>query len=488
MLYRSEHGRIWDPTIVKFNGNYYCFTMHYEKDLPDSFSMRLAVSTDGVHWEDRGNVITNPDFPVWKMGIVRTKDGKFVLNHGSFRQVGGANDTLYYYESDDLIHWNYLYKNHPDERWYEPDGRWDHMYCIPSEQGGYIGYVVAIPKQEHNGLLGIQRSADGVHWHACPPPVIDWDGVEPVHEMEVGGCEKIGNKYYLMGGICPPFDGNYAYSCYVFTADSEDGPFRPDKDARRLCGFNGRCNSIFVQTLACFCHDYDDPNGDLLLSNTVCYQLDDGSDNWLLPLRRVIPDSEGHLRLHYFPGNDALKGHILASPADAEISTHAPEGWLLSDEYLLHLLADIDFCRGAVIEGTFTAEPWPSRGKVRAACWRPTRVGFYIEETPGSGTALFAECANTMNRSTYIGTFNEGTKCFTPEDVISQGCACPTGLDTFVPHTFRLLIRHGMFEVYFDDQLVQTYTCLNRPTGRISLALQNCRCRIENVTVWEMNL
>lgn len=486
MLYRSSCGKIWDPTVIKYRGIYHCFTMHYEKDLPDSFSMRLATSADGVHWEDRGNIITDRVYPVWKMYIFRTKDGKFVLNHGSFRHVGGANDTLRYYVSDDLLHWTFTGEDHPDEQWYEPDGRWDHMYCIEAASGGYIGYAVAVPKPEYRSLLGIQRSDDGIHWHACPPPVIDWDGVEPVREMEVGGCEKIGSKYYLIGGICPPFDGNYAYSCYVFTSDNEDGPFRPDHDALRLCGFNGRRDTIFIQTLAAFCRDYD--GGPQLVSNTVCYTLDKGSDNWLLPLREARVDAQGHMHLHYFAGNDALKGRVLSRIESAEFATHAPEGWLLTDEYLLQPLAVIDPARGAVIEGTITAEPRPARGPVRACCWRPTMAGFYIEESETSGTALFAECANTKKRSTYIGTFDAAFRRFTPEDTISRGCACPTGLDTFVPHTFRLLIRHGIFEVYFDDILVQTYTCPTMPTGKISLALQNCRCRIENVTAYEMNL
>ncbi|MBR6748823.1 MAG: hypothetical protein IKM07_07770 [Clostridia bacterium] len=488
MLYRSSCGKIWDPTIIKYNGIYHCFTMHFEKDLPDSFSMRLATSADGVHWKDCGNVITDLEHPVWKMYIFRTKDGKFVLNHGSCRQIGGPNDTLRYYVSDDLLHWTFTGENHPDEQWYEPNGRWDHMYCIDAADGGYIGYVVAIPRSAFSSLLGIQRSDDGIHWHSCPPPVIDWDGVEPVREMEVGGCEKLGDKYYLMGGICPPFDGNYAYSCYVFTSDREDGPFRPDHEALRLCGFNGRRGAVFIQTLAAFCRDYDIPDGTMLLSNTVCYQLDEGSDNWLLPLREVRVDTQGHMRLHYFSGNDALKGRVIAHATDAEVATYTPEGWLLNDEYLLHPLADVDPACGAVIEGIITPEPWPARKTVRAGCWRPTMVGLYIEESETTGTALFAECANTKKRSIYLGTFDASANRFTPEDIISQGCASPTGLDPFVPHTFRLLIRHGMFEVYFDDMYVQTYTCANIPTGRINLALQNCKCRIENVTAYEMNL
>ncbi|MBR2948331.1 MAG: hypothetical protein IKC46_00565 [Lachnospiraceae bacterium] len=489
MLYRPKQGKIWDPSIILYRGVYYCFTMYYEKDAPESYAARVAISKDGVHWEDYGNVITDSKDPVWKMFLFCTEDGRFSLNHGSFSYPGAGNDTLRYYFSDDLLHWNYVDSNSPSPEWYETVGecRWDHMYCIPSEKGGYIGYTVAVPLPQYSSLIGIQRSDDGIHWHSCPPPVINWNGIEPVREMEVGGCEKIGDKYYLIGGICPPFNGNYAYSCYVFTADSEEGPFTPDKEALRLCGFNGKRGEIFVQTLAAFCRNYD--NDELLLSNTVCYRLDDAQNsNWLLPLRSVRVDGKGHLRLHYFKGNDALKGKLLTCAAYTELDTGTSEGYLLHDNYLLHTLADIDPNKGAVIEGTLTAQPWPARGPVRANCWLPAMAGFFIEETKHTGTAILAECANTDNRSILTGTFDTQTRQFIPEDKISRDCSSPNGLDTFVPHTFRLLIRYGMFELYFDDMLVQTYICNTMPTGKIMLALANCKCCLKDLSVYEMNL
>lgn len=489
MLYRPAQGKIWDPSIIIYNDTYYNFTMYYEKDAPESYAARVAVSKDGIHWVDYGNVITDPKAPVWKMFIFRTKDGHFSLNHGSFSHPGAGNDTLRYYFSDDLLHWNYVDSNSPSSEWYETVGecRWDHMYCIPSEKGGYIGYTVGVPLPSYNSLIGIQRSDDGIHWHCCPPPVIDWNGIEPVREMEIGGCEKIGSKYYLIGGICPPFNGNYAYSCYVFTADSEEGPFKPDKEALRLCGFNGKRGEIFVQTLAAFVRNYD--SDELLLSNTICYRLDEEQNsNWLLPLRLVKIDEKGHLRLYYYTGNEALKGKLLSEIGTTALNTGSSEGYLLCDQYLHYPIAVIDPAKGAVIEGSFTVQPWPARGPVRANCWLPSMMGFYLEESRDTGTAILAECANTKNRSILTGSFDIRTNIFLPEDRISQDCASPNGLDTFVPHTFRLLIRYGMFELYFDDMLVQTYTCNSMPTGKIMLTLANCKCSLDAVSVYEMSL
>ena len=185
---------------------------------------------------------------------------------------------------------------------------------------------------------------------------------------------------------------------------------------------------------------------------------------------------------------DALKGPILSRTDFAEVSTLPHEGYQLYDEYTLLDLAEINPEKGAVIEGTLTAQPWPERGPVRAGCWLPSMAGFYIEENGNSGTAIFAECANTENRSVYIGSFDKSKRSFIPEDKISHGCASPNGIDVGVPYSFRLLIRYGMFELYLNDMHVQTYTTRTMPTGKIMLALQNCKCRIEDVTVYEMNL
>lgn len=528
MLYRPQNGRIWDPTVVKANGVYHLFSMYYEDGAAESYAMRLAVSADGVHWEDQGNLIES-DQPVWKMGVFRTADGVYGMNHGSRSgRPGHGNDTLVYYRSEDLLHWERLYEDHPDPRWYEPAERWDHMYCRPSGQGGYIGYAVATPIPEIGGMLGVQRSDDGLRWRACPPPVIEWDGMEPTREIEVGGCERIGGRYYLIGGVCPPHNGNYAYSVYTYVADREDGPFRPDREALRLCGANGLTGQIFMQTLAAFCRNYDEPDA-LLVSNTLWYALDSEQNcNWMLPLRAARVDAEGHLRLWYFDGNEALKGRPLAhtlprrrvlyrsagagtaddtaarlfavaggeqaaaltvSGDGLEAATDALPGYQLEDRQLIVELAQVDPTRGAVLEATLTVSPCPAAGAVRAGCWRPTLAGLYLEQQTGSGTALLLETGAEAGRQTWIGPLDlRNGFDFRAADVTGPGCATLTGLTAGRPHRFRLLLRYGMFELYVDDRLVQTYTTGALPNGRIGLALQNASCTLSGLRLWEMDL
>ena len=495
MLYRPPKGKIWDPTVIIIGKTYYLFTMYYEENCPESYAMRLATSPDGVHWEDQGCPITDPTYPIWKMGIHRTAKGLFGLNHGSMSLTPGhGNDTLRYFVSDDLRNWKFLTSDHPDPRWYESAERWDHMYAIPSEKGGYIGYVVATPKPEIGGMIGIQRSEDGLLWHACPPPVIEWEGCEPVREMEVGGCEKIDGRYYLIGGICPPFEGNYAYSCYTFVADSEDGPFRPDKEALRLCGFNGRKNALFVQALAAFCHNYDAPD-EHLVSNSLVYDLDQsGNNTWMLPLKRAVTDSDGHLRLAYFEKNDALKGAGLPHEPACHIVSEASTGYQLNDAWQSAVIGQITPAKGAFIEGKLRIDPFPGRGPVRAGCWRPTFAGFQIDETnsdkeTAAGTALLMECTQSRHRHTYIGSLDfTRDDPFIPEDIIAPGCACPTGITPGVEHDFRLLIRHGMFEFYLDGLHVQSYTTAQHPNGMIRAVVCNGDLHIYQLDIHQMNL
>ncbi|MHC4061115.1 MAG: hypothetical protein ACYSUC_09865, partial [Planctomycetota bacterium] len=153
MIYRPEKGAMWDPSVIWHDGKYYAFMM-YNKDGREGLKAKhclVASSTDGVHWKDEDIVIEERESArgcrFFKCFVARCGD-KFIMNHGVARPEG--QDTLRFYESPDLKQWNYLFSSHPDSRWYVRDGRWDHMYIIPKEEGvpdsGYWGYAVATPK------------------------------------------------------------------------------------------------------------------------------------------------------------------------------------------------------------------------------------------------------------------------------------------------------------------------------------------------------
>ena len=138
---------------------------------------------------------------------------KFIMDHGVARPQG--QDLMRFYQSKDLRHWEYITSTEPDDRWYRRD-RWDHMYMLPKEEGkpeaGYWGYVVAVPKQGVD-LPAMMQSPDGLKWEVLPPAKTEWGNTPPRNHFEYGGCERIGGKYYLIGGTGGYMGCNRATPC-----------------------------------------------------------------------------------------------------------------------------------------------------------------------------------------------------------------------------------------------------------------------------------
>ncbi|MCX5758971.1 MAG: hypothetical protein NTU83_10790 [Candidatus Hydrogenedentes bacterium] len=289
LLYRAPEGSLKDNCVVWRDGTFYLFTMYRRdqqgaRDQDQWRHVWLATSTDGVHWKDVGPVIKDAPFGIYAMRVWKAGD-RYVMNHGSF--TGEKQDVLRLWESPDLVHWTYLGPEFDVRR---PDGqRIDHMDVISEDEGGktvYYGYAVG----------GMLRSEDGVKW--------TWFGEFPFTDnlnvrvvQEPGGCQHIGDKYYLLvGGFYP---GGFQYAVATFISEKPTGPFRPDYPAFRLNGYSGR---NVVALWAGYCRL---PN-ELLLTN---YILDPSGDFWWhTPLKSAVVDRAGHLRMGYWKGNDALKG------------------------------------------------------------------------------------------------------------------------------------------------------------------------------------
>ncbi|MHC4157307.1 MAG: hypothetical protein ACYST6_20680 [Planctomycetota bacterium] len=378
------------------------------------------------------------------------------MDHGVARPEG--QDTLRFYESPDLKQWNYLFSSHPDSRWYVQDGRWDHMYIIPKEEGvpdsGYWGYAVATPKP------GLPR-APGT----------------PERDLEYGGCERIGGKYYLIGGA-----GNYVskgYSMYTLVSDGPRGPFIPDIAAYRLCGTTSKT----VTWLAAWARAKDE----LLISNYASFS----SDKWrpsMLPLRKPVVDKGGNLRLGWWKGNEALKGKPLTLEKNTvKLNTRGKK----SHYEIVYLNEAFDLHKGVVLEGRIKARPAAAQGdsddadsKAKAA------AGFVFEEGAKKLVAIQLGIGRPEDRETHIGrlqTSAEGKMQFQSEDVTGKGCATVTGIENGKEHCFRLLVRRGMFELYIDDMLMQTY--VYKPgSGKVGFLAHNTNVVFRDVQAWNMSL
>jgi len=515
MIHKPTAGKMWGPSIVWHDGTYYLFS-----ELLGGQSMWMASSEDGVHWRPLGPVMENAPFKIYKMFVARC-GGRWLLNHGSCSDKPVIrhyrwNDTLRFWASDDLVHWTYLggkFDLHPDPRWYREEGRCDHMYMIPKAEnrpdGGYWGYCVASPTgaQPHK-TLGMLESSDGVDWRWLPPPAFDWGGAPQMY-MEVGGCERIDGRYYLIQGARFGYMGNLGYSTFTFVADRPAGPFRPDLEAYRLCGssndlgqlgYGGILGRIGIQDLASFARG----DGELLLTNVTVSAWEGVEAIWFTPIKKAVVDGGGHLRMGYWRGNEALKGREIpldlarcerVHPAEdvAGHTVRAGGGRIeIADRRALFnrhggggtiaLLPErFDLRAGVVLEGALTLLD-TSEGELTHRI--PVSAGFYFEESPGRGKTLLFETVG-ITRIDRVD-FSEGKLAFAREDTTGPGCATVAGAAEGRAHAFRLFLRLDMFELYLNDRLVQTFFISPRPTGRVGFAVEAGACVFAGVRAWRM--
>jgi len=501
MIYAPSVGRMKDAFVYWHDGRYYLFSMYARQragdDTRDYRNVWMAESADGVHWRDAGAVIEDAPFPIWAMAVHRVGDA-FVMNHGSFGAEGRQN-VIRFWESPDLRTWTYTGAErdlYPDERWYHRQSRLDCMAVLPVEEDGrtaYYGYAT--------GPGGFLRSEDGLVWEGTPPPPIEWDGLCPPTDddegmLEIGGAECIDGRYYLVGGWFNML-GMSGYGTYTLVGDSPTGPFRPDPVAYRLCGQSLRWAALWAR----FCRTEDDVLVNGYMYDGFTYEQ---GRTYLQPLKRAVVDEHGHLRLGYWPGNDALKGEPLDIAAAEPVSRHGappigrdgaavelragPEVSSFARVDVPSAVAVLDVLlpaeQGVVIEGT-----------LRAECEQPRLntpgIGLYLEETPVQGTAILLE---GMGRTCIGAVRLEPSLAVEWDDVTGPGCASVQGVVPGRTHSFCLLLKGNLFEIYLDDLLVQTYNTTHGPDspgrtpGRIGLIVQNGTGQLADLKAWRMAL
>ena len=125
MFYQAAHPQspwMWDVWVYHHDGVYYLYSLCASGGSGfDNFS--LATSVDGVHWKEVGPVLTKNPGATW-MGTGSTwvnpvpgARPRFQTNYSSWL---GNRETIFFAQSDDLIHWAKCGGEHEfvrDERW-----------------------------------------------------------------------------------------------------------------------------------------------------------------------------------------------------------------------------------------------------------------------------------------------------------------------------------------------------------------------------------
>ena len=428
-------GRMWDTWLYFQQGTYYLYYLANCSTSWDNIS--LATSSDGVHWIEHGVVLGKRPDAVW-MGTGSTwkspefdKQAKFYLNFSEWR---GNQQTIFFAESPDLMHWQRLddrYEFKPAPQWYNVNegnnSRWDCIYTIPREAGGLYGYWTATPQATTEGRFGFGETTDGITWRALPPP-----HVRDVDVGEVGAIERIGNRYYMMfgtGGIM-----------ITLVADRPEGPFVPaTKNLRLLSGHTY------------FARFFPSPDGLLVNHHSIARN----GVVYCAPLKATLVDADGTLRLAWWTGNEKLKHEPvpgLSRPSQGQVTG----GPVLLD-------AQFDAARGVVLEGTLTLPAKPDA--------QPH--GLYVECGPDQGVAILVSATG----ATEIGSIRaDGT-----------GFACEKQIDrqwSFGPQTrFRLLLKQSLLEFYLEDLLMECFSLPSPATGRIGVIESEVEC-VADLKAW----
>ena len=418
MLYKAQAeatGNMWDVWLYYHNGTYFLYSLCASRGgIGDWDNISMARSADGVHWTEIGPVLVKEDGVTW-MGTGSTWRTPVADGHAAF-QINysawiGTRQTIFFAQSDDLVAWT---KCGPaaefvqDDRWYEPEGRWDCIWTIARPGGGLYGYWTATPKAETGGQFGFGASDDGITWQALPPP-----RVEGVGEGEVGAVERISDRYYMLFGTQGHME--------VLSADAPQGPFTVQTR-----------NRVFLGGHTYFARFFPSPSGLLVCHHSITR---DGQVCFA-PLKRAVLDPDGALRLRWWSGNDVLKHRsveVSAPPAPA-----SPVAWLPQV---------FDTEAGIVLEGRVHL---PTDDDHR---------GLYIACGAEGGVAVRLDAEGV----TEIGAGQADGTGFTAELTVRRD------MDVTSPASFRLLLKGALLEFYLNDLHIACFSLPAPATGRIGL-------------------
>jgi len=520
----ERRGVAWTDSITVRDGELIRAVAVYKAKSKDAIfekgpmGFSIAKSTDGVHWQELEGFTCQLEHGVPGF-CMRWTGHEFVIYVTEDNPASPKDHPLVVkqYRSLDLRSWVFMgedYTTTDDRRWYRC--RWDELVILPDGDRFY-GYITSEPHARVAvDSLGMLESADGLRWTVIKPPVIEW-GDLPSQQMEVGFCEKIDGRYYLgMGARC--YLGSLGYSMVTFIADSPAGPFRPDREAFRLCGTTSRDVTWLGKSFLW--------NDERLFN--IWVTKEPGQQSWSsCPLKKLRTDGQGHLRLHWWTGNEKFKTSSLpANWQDADFvhpaTPYRGKKFSLSSAGLNDLTLQagpdgavalmptrFDLQKGLIIEGTLRAnesseldDPWRSH-------WHAAAAGFFLEESAGKGllmqfetlgltrTGLFeyraapAFSANDMgNAAEFIrdrhGGPYLGLSRFEQEDVVGPfGYATPCGIRNGKTHRFRLMVSSGIIELYLDDFFVQTYLT-GKTSGKVGLFGKSGKATFSDLSAWSM--
>lgn len=464
MIFKPDDSLLWDTFILPHDGKFYLFYLQSRKDFWDGYG--LAVSEDLLHWEDRGTVLDLG--PCSGTGMVYRAGESWILS--SCKMTPGEPHHVCFARSGDLHRWEKLPESfdfYPDPAWYDAafpgqtSSRFGDLWVEPRPGGSFLGFLTASAAggpAGANGVVGLAHSPDGLHWTTLPPASrpcgMSWAEVAgPAafpggHYMLVGSNSGLGRRFDPVNNPTGKSGG-----MYVMRSDKIEGPYELVPGDPMLLGCrNAPPNWAYVPTY------YARPFqcGEEVL---VCHHWlprRNFTDAWLGTCKTLREENPGKLSLHWWPGNENLKGALafdLAEECGWTLPKHygsftgrcaaGPEGLVLeTGSSALVWRPTGDYSGGLVAELRFTL-----RGEGAAG------VVFGGTDAEDPGACAGPACLCSTRGLVEFGIVKKGlcSPAFFPENQIPWPVEAGREID------MRLLVRGEFVEVYIGDKLVQCY-------------------------------
>lgn len=228
--------------------------------------------------------------------------------------------------------------------------------------------------------------------------------------MEVGGVARVGGRYAALLCSYWSFQG-YSAGVFLFEGAAPEGPFRPADAGFAVLASRGPWSAYFARFVC--------DGSDLLVHHHVISRADERA---FAPLKRVVQDDRGGIRLAYWAKNDALCGRPLAADPAASRVAFDPE-------------------RGVVVDARVMTDRGP--------------VELFVPCSDGGAARIVLD--GSLLRIVATGSGDEERAELDP----------PADGET----RLRLLLRGPFLEVYADGFLAGCYSLPSSSTGSIQAPL-----------------
>eukprot|EP00729_Bicosta_minor_P017661 gene17661-24300_t len=273
------------------------------------------------------------------------------------------------------------------------------------------------PQQPIRPGFALCETKDGYNWNALPSPVINFNPAPANPNVEASGARPIKGpdgvtRWYALVGAAAWTSIGGRMGMFSYVSQNMTGPYETQTNYAMMAYQQGWvCPAYFATFFP------TEEHGLLLNHQVVAPGGGTESADYVAPLKAVVIDMDGTLRLAYWKGNDVLKGIPLKSVAPDLVQLNGSDGF--------------------VAEGTVSVE---AGGTLSFAACGGASGGDVSISVAGNTLAMQILAGSTVKENIDRALSNE-TIQFDQQERVQGG-----GTETVV--NFTAVQRKGMWEFY----------------------------------------